>query len=199
MACNLKGLDLPSNAFVIHLRRLLIDADELNYVHAQLRTGTAGRQYGLGSVNRAAIVMCVSAWESYVEELIRESLQILRSAAPGFAAWAILSAYVDSQLARFNTPNSTNVQRLLRETLGVSDVHLAWNWQNCTSTQAIQRLTDAMNYRHQIAHGVNPRPIIHNSYAAQLPNFLRRLARCTDDAVRTHLVTAHGVNSPWPP
>ena len=72
-----RGLDLPSNAFSVHLKALLLDADELNGIHRQLRTGGPGRQYGLASLNRAAVVMSVSAWESYVEELMRESVQAL--------------------------------------------------------------------------------------------------------------------------
>jgi len=54
-----------------------------------------------------------------------------------------------------------------------------------------------MTFRHFIAHGVNPRPIVHNHYARALPVFFRRLAQCTDEAVRHRLVTAHGVPVLW--
>ncbi len=30
---------------------------------------------GLGALNRAVVVMCVSAWESYIEEVVRESIE----------------------------------------------------------------------------------------------------------------------------
>ncbi len=53
--------------------------------------------------------------------------------------------------------------------------------------------------RHEIAHGVNPRPVIHNAYSNWLPRFMRRLARCTDDAVLNHLTTTLGLANPWPP
>jgi hypothetical protein len=69
---------LPSKAFVEHLEQLLLDADELDDAHTELRTGNPGRQYGLASLNRAIVVMSVSAWESYVEELMRESVLALR-------------------------------------------------------------------------------------------------------------------------
>jgi hypothetical protein len=188
---------LPSNAFVVHLDLLLADAFELDDIHEKLRTGKRGRQYGLSSLNRAALVMSVSAWESYVEELMRESLQALRPPAPPLGAWPALSAYVLGQLGRFNTPNQVNVEQLIRNCLSLADVHLSWTWQNCTSSLAVQRLKDVMTSRHEIAHGVHPRPIIHNGTSAQLPDFFLRLARCTDDAVRTHLINVHGV-TPWP-
>jgi hypothetical protein len=190
---------LPSNAFAVHLRELLLDADELDDAHNQLRTGSPGRQYGLASLNRAAVVMSVSAWESYVEELMRESVRVLQPPGPPLGVWPALNAYVTSQLGNFNTPNPVNVERLIRNCLGLADIQLHWTWQNCTSPQAIQRLMEAMTFRHQIAHGVNPRPTIHNHYSSRLPDFFRRLARSTDNAVRLHLVAVHGVAVPWPP
>src|SRR5262245_10349826 len=130
---------------------------------------------------------------------MRESVQALRPPLPPLGVWPALSAYVTGLLGNFNTPNQPNVERLIRNCLGLPDVHLSWVWQNNTSAQAVQRLTDVITYRHQIAHGVNPRPIIHNHYSSQLPAFFRRLARCTDNAVRQHLVTAYSLAAPWPP
>jgi hypothetical protein len=190
---------LPSSSFSVHLEQLLLDAEELDDAHTELRTGNPGRQYGLASLNRAIVIMSVSAWESYVEELMRESVLVLRPPGPILGTWPALNAYVAGLLGNFNTPNSTNVERLIRNSLGLVDVHLLWAWQNCTSPQAVQRLAEAMTYRHQIAHGVNPRPIIHNHYASRLPAFFRRLARCTDSAVRNHLINVHGLAPPWPP
>lgn len=190
---------MPSDAFSLHLRQLLLDADELDDAHTQLRTGGPGRQYGLAALNRAALVMSVSAWESYVEELMRESVQALRPPNPPLDPWPALNAYATSLLGNFNTPNPGNVDRLVRSCVGLQAVSNSWTWQNCTSTQAVQRLSDAMTYRHQIAHGVNPRPIIHNFYSSRLPVFFRKLARCTDDSVRNHLINVHGVLAPWPP
>jgi hypothetical protein len=189
---------LPSNAFSVHLRELLIDAVELDDSHTQLRTGNPGRQYGLASLNRAAVVMSVSAWESYLEELMREALRALRPPAPSLSAWPALNAYVMGLLGRFNNPDPTKVDRLVRECIGIPNVSLSWSWQNCTPPQAVQRLTGAMENRHKIAHGVNPRPIIQNHYSSRLPEFFRRLARGTDDAVRNHLIGVHGVAAPWP-
>lgn len=190
---------MPSISFTNHLEQLLLDAEELDDAHSELRTGNPGRQYGLASLNRAIVVMSVSAWESYLEELMRESVLALRPPGPPFAhPWPALNADVTRRLGSFNTPNQNNVEQLIRNCLGLRNVHLAWTWQNCTSTQAVQRLTDVMHFRHQIAHGVNPRPIIHNNYASQLPGFFRRMARCTDVAVRSHLVGVHGLANPWP-
>lgn len=190
---------MPSNAFSGHLIPLLREADELDDAHARLRTGNPGRQYGLAALNRATVVMCVSAWEAYIEELVRESLNALRPPSPPMGVWPALNATIRGQLGRFNTPNVENVRTLISDAIELPDVQHSWAWRNCTWKQAAQRLADVMTYRHEIAHGVNPRPVIHNSYSSQVPEFFLRLGRCTDSAVRNHLVAVHGILVPWPP
>jgi hypothetical protein len=91
------------------------------------------------------------------------------------------------------------VRVLLSDALGLPDVQLSGAWQGCGSVRAVQRLAAAMGLRHQIAHGVNPRPHVDSDYAARLPTFFRRLGECTDAAVRNHLVTTLGIADPWPP
>ena len=189
---------MPSNAFSAQLTELLRDAAELDTIHTQLRTGFPGRQYGLASLNRAAVVISVSAWESYVEELMRESLQALRPPGP-LGNWPALSAFIHGELGRFNTPNAQNVANLINRCLGLANVRISWGWRNCTSAQAESLLDNALARRHEIAHGVNPRPVIHNAYSNWLPGFVRRLARCTDNAVRNHLTSTLGLANPWPP
>jgi hypothetical protein len=144
-------------------------------------------------------VTCASAWEAYIEELVRESLNVLRPAAPPLGAWPVINAFVRGQLGRFNNPNTENIRMLISDALGLPEIQTSWAWQNCTSIQAVQRLTDAMTLRHQIAHGVNPRPVVATFYSRQLPDFFRRLGRCTDRAVRDHFANVLGIANPWPP
>lgn len=190
---------MPSNAFTVHLDALLRDPEELDDAHAQLRTGSAGRQYGLGAVNRAAVVLSVSAWESYVEELVRESLQALLPPAGPVGAWPALNAFVLGQIGRFHTPSAANVDQLIQNCIALPNVSQFWRWQNCTVAQAVDRLDTMLTRRHEIAHGVNPRPVVHNQYSRALPFFVTQLARCTDQAVRDHLVNVHNLANPWPP
>lgn len=188
---------MPSLAFTIHLIPLLRDAEELEDAHAALRTGAPGRQYGLASVNRAAVVMAISAWEAFVEELVRESLEALRPGGPAMGVWPAWNASVRGELGRFNNPNPENVRTLFSNALGLLDIRQGWTWFNCTWEQAVARLAQAIQLRHQIAHGVNPRPVIHNHFSSRLPEFFRRLAQCTDTTVRQFLVQTHGVQTPW--
>jgi len=188
---------LPSQAFAIHLEQLLLDAEELDDAHARLKTGRRGRQYGLMALNRATVVICVSAWESYVEELVRESMATMRPAAGPLGPWPAHRASVLGHLGRFNNPNAENVRVLLSDAIGLADVHRSWRWSRTEPAQAVRRLAEVMKLRHEIAHGVSPRPVVYNQYSTELPDFFRRLARATDRAVRDHLVGTLGLQNPW--
>ena len=188
---------MPSQSFNDHLLVLLKDAAELQDAHAELRTGARGRQWGLGALNRATVVMCVSAWEAYVEELVRESLELLQPAGNQLGTWPALKAAAFSQLGRFNTPNAQNVRALFQTAVGLPDVTRGWRWQGCEPAKARSSLDWAMKLRHQIAHGVTPRPIVHNKDSSWLTGFFGRLGRCTDNTVRCYLVSELGLAKPW--
>lgn len=189
---------MASNAYHEYLVELLSDAGYLRIAATQLPAGIQGRYAARTALNRAVVVSCVSAWEAYLEELIREAINLLRPLTPPFGVWPALNATVRGQLGRFNNPNAENVRQLFSDTLGLPDIYTFWVWQNCTSTQAVQRLAGVMAQRHQIAHGVNPRPVVASYYANQLPAFFRNLSRCTDRAVRDHLANVLGIANPWP-
>jgi hypothetical protein len=149
----------------------------------QLPVGIPGRPLRVAALSRAIVVTCVSAWEAYIEELVRESLSALRPSAPPLGLWPALNATVRGQLGRFNTPNTENIRLLISDALGLQDIQTTWTWQNCTSAQAVPRLADSMTLRHQIAHGVHPQPVVTTFYSRDLPDFFRRLGLCTDRAV----------------
>lgn len=189
---------MPSNAFTNYLGPLLEDAQELLEAHRRLRTGARGRVWGLGGLNRSVAVMTASAWEAYVEQVVLEAIEALRPANPApLGSWPALNAAARGQVGRFNTPNAQNVAKLLRETLGLGDVTLGWSWVNCPPQRSRDKLDDALGLRHRIAHGVRPRPTVHNTHARWLPGFYRKLARCTDQEVRDYLVNTLGVAAPW--
>lgn len=187
---------MPSAASATYLEALLVDASELSEAHGRLSTGKRGRQWGLGGINRAAVVLCVSAWESYVEEVAKEAIEALRPAGIADGAWLVIKAPAMSQISRFNTPNSENTKKLIAGCLGLQDVTANWRWRNCTAANAKRYLNEALDRRHKIAHGANPRLAIPNAYSGWLPSFFRNLAQHTDRAIADHVSMLSGA-APW--
>lgn len=186
---------------------LLKDVEELNTAHANLRTGNRGRQWDLAALNRSVIVLTVSAWEAYVEDLVLECVDLLRSptqpAQPGGSplawphnAWPALNAEVKRVAKQLHTPNPPNVKRLVATATGLADVTLGWSYRRCNNAKAIQKLDELLTLRHQIAHGVHPRPVVHNKYATWAPLFVARIVECTESTLRSHLIGL-GIPNPW--
>jgi len=188
---------MPSAAHDTHLTALLADATSLLDARSLL-WNTAGDRGHVAALSRALVVASVSAWESYIEELVREAIVLLRPPVPPLGSWPALNATVRGMLGRFNTPNTDQVRQLFSDAIGLVDVQLAWAWPGFTTAQSRERLQEVMEYRHQIAHGVNPRPTIDLQFARNLSPFFLRLARATDDRVRRHLSADLGIADPWP-
>jgi hypothetical protein len=98
---------MPSIAYEQYLLPLLNDAIEIEDAHKRLRTGNTGRQWGLGALNRAAVVMCLSSWEAYVEELVKESVASFKPSVPANTLWQSINADARAQIGRFNTPGQS--------------------------------------------------------------------------------------------
>ncbi len=64
---------MASNAFTAYLQPLLRDAVHLLLASHQLPTGIPGRPLRIAALNRAIVVTCASAWEAFIEDLVRES------------------------------------------------------------------------------------------------------------------------------
>jgi hypothetical protein len=188
---------MPSKALETFLEPVLVDAREIIAGHSKLSTGLRGRQWGLGGLNRSVVVMCAAAWESYVEEVVREAADALRPVSPPIGTWPALAASIRGNARRLNTPNSQNVRRLIAESFGLSDVTTAWSWRNCPPGSAAKYLDAFLNIRHQVAHGANPRPTVHNKYASWLPGFVERLASRTDRALVEFFAAALGTSLRW--
>ena len=189
---------MPSLAYNNRLEIVLADADEINAGHQGLRTGTPGRQHGLGALNRAVVVMCVSAWEAYVEEVVEECLLLLKPVSPPFGVWPALNASTRSQVGRFSNPNVQHTRDLIRDCIGIDDITQFWLWERTSPERACQRLEEAIRLRHEIAHGTTPRPIVHKQqYARRLPYFFRRLGGSTDTGITTYLNNDFGIYTGW--
>lgn len=191
---------MPSKAFTHHLLVLLEDADELLDAQQKLLAGAGRRrQWGKGSINRAVVVMCVSAWEGFVEQVVLEAVDTIHPAiGTPLGMWPVLSASARNLVGRFHTPNVDNVKKLINDSLGLADVTSSWSWRGCSAARARKQLADALKLRHQIAHGVRPSPVIPSRDAIGLLRFCRRIGIRTDSAIRHHLVSALGITSPWP-
>ena len=143
---------MSSNAFTNHLLQLLRDPEELLDAQIQLLALPGlGGQWGIGALNRAAIVMFIASWEAYIEHVAVEAVEALRPAGP-LGNWPALYASVQGWARQLHTPDVQNVRRLISGSIGLADITASWAWSGVTVTNACQQLNDALTIRNQIAH-----------------------------------------------
>jgi hypothetical protein len=189
---------LPSAALTETFERLLADPTALAGAYDILRDSRRTLPGTLDAIPRAVVVLCVSAWEAFVEALVREAVAALRPLTPQLGPWPALAAGVRGATGRFHTPNAENVRSLVADSLGLQSVDTTWTWDDTTPAVNREQLNQMLTYRHQVAHGVDPRPQVSIRYARLLLIFVRRLSERTDAAVRLHLLETLGVPNPWP-
>lgn len=192
---------MPSKAFVQHFSVLLEDADELLDAQQRLLAGTGRRsRWRKGSLNRAVVVTCVSAWEGYLEQVVIEAVDAIRPAAGSpLGLWPVVSGLARNLVGRFHAPDVGNVKKLINDSLGLADITFFWSWRGCPAVRTCKQLSDALKVRHRIAHGIRPKPLIPSREAIRMLGFFRRLGQRTDSAIHDHLVNALGIAHPWPP
>lgn len=111
---------------------------------------------------RAGLVMAMTAWETYIEDRVREGLRSKTSTEPTYAEKFMISR-LDEDLKRLNNPNCENTRKLFLEYLG-TDVTDAWKWANYEPKSAQTELNRLTKLRGEAVHrapchlGGPPRP-----------------------------------------
>ena len=157
-------------------------------------------------VLKASIILMTSALEAFVEDLILESAEELLAAiddpeqlpklvkqdiirrmdsGKDHLRWWLLAgdgwrkAYLDEVqhcCEGLNTPNSKNIRRLFKMTLGVDDVTEWWGWQGMRPSQAAAKLDRLISLRGTLAHGREPKEALSVNLCISYNNLVISLA-----------------------
>lgn len=194
---------MPSNAFTDHLLALLNDVDEFlddqNQLLATLNPAPApGSSWASGALNRAVIVMCVSAWEAYIEHVAIDAVNALRP-PPGtpLGSWPSHYAIAQGLKDKLHTPDVKNVKELIVNATGLADIASSWTWGTTTAEQAKGKFEKAYNLRSRIVHGKSPLPVVTTAEATDYRHFFENLGSATDAAISAHIAAAFGLAPPW--
>lgn len=102
-------------------------------------------------LKRSGLVMALTAWETYVEERVREALGIQLRLIAGSRCGDFMSEKLESELKRFHNPDSPKTKQLFLDYLGV-DVTTSWVGMS-TDAAGNRKALDAMiSKRGQAVH-----------------------------------------------
>jgi hypothetical protein len=140
-------------------------------------------------LKRAGLVMAMTAWETYVEDRIREEIQVLLKLLNGSHAGQFIFDSLEEELKRFHNPTADKTRRLFLDYLKV-DVTAKWEWNNCDPKLARTTLDELMGKRGDAVHRSRaitsgepaPHPVKKEDLEKAI-RFLRNLVIATDKAL----------------
>lgn len=190
---------------MLHFDQAIKEAENLLSIYEAVRGGR-GRRYQEVSLNRAAVVFAIAAWQTFIEEDVKSRLRRMEPDASRYgsptdikylsarAEWRVVNARVLDVVQRFSSPTAENSRQVY---LSVGhDPFQSWSWtvgqHSTTPAEASTRLNEWVTVRHAIAHGSNTlpevgvlartasgRPTLRKKNAEGCVSFVRRLAETT--------------------
>lgn len=138
-------------------------------------------------LKRAGLVMALTAWETYVEDRVREGLQARLRVANGSYVGKFVLGKLEDELRRFHNPNSEKTKKLFSDFLEV-DVTAGWEWQHFDAPKARRTLDELVAKRGDAVHrskpstaGASPAPhLVRRDELEKSIRFLKCLVEATD-------------------
>lgn len=176
--------------------RTMRDAHNLVWLHRHSQTGQ-GRRWRQPSMNRAAVVLTVAAWQAFIQDLTEAILAHLEipHGHEGHGLYRVVKVAAKNSLRRFNTPNAKNSLNLLADVGFDPTTNWLFVMGNPPASYGISdiraEIDGWLEVRHKIAHGArlpasrlvsgrtNGGPTLHRSDAEQCIEFFEAVVTAT--------------------
>jgi len=138
------------------------------------------------ALKKASLIMALTAWETYVEDVVTELFNIKFSLVKGSTLGNFAEKQLTERLKQFHNPDSRKTKHLFEEFFGV-DITENWEWNNVFPKDARTQLNKWISIRgdavHRVEVDVNQPQVIRKDELAKCIRFIEELAKSTDKAV----------------
>jgi len=164
--------------------KALSEAEQLLECFETLNKDEHLKPYGV--LKKASLIMTLTAWETYVEDVVTEIFDAKFSLIKGSQFGNFAEKQLHERLKVFNNPNSNKTKKLFEEFFGV-DVTEHWIWPNVLPKDAREQLNKWISKRGEAVHRAqldNTQPqIIRKDELEKCLRFFKALAQATDKAL----------------
>lgn len=141
-------------------------------------------------LKRAGLVMALTAWETYVEDVVQEKVASRLRIINGSQVAKFVQGKLTEELKRFHNPTAEKTRKLFVDYLDV-DITLHWVWSQFEPPRVKKILDDLIAKRGDAVHRSKPvaegqPPSAHLVRKEELDKaikFLKALVGVTDDAI----------------
>lgn len=102
-------------------------------------------------LKRAGLIMAMTAWETYVEDLLQEATARRLDELPNRDIAEFVTNKLDDEIKRLHNPDYHRTVQLFRDYIGV-DLPEHWCWNNCDSKTVKAKLGQYVKLRGDIVH-----------------------------------------------
>ncbi len=138
------------------------------------------------ALKKASLVMALTAWETYVEDVATELFHQKFSVIKGSMIGDFAEKQFEERLKFFHNPNSKKTKHLFEEFFNI-DVTEYWEWNNVYPKDAREQLNLWISKRGEAVHRVNvdinQPQIIRKDELIKCIRFIDELATATDNAL----------------
>ncbi len=138
---------------------------------------------------RSTYLFITACWESYVEDLCEETLLCLLRHSTKARGWIgkVINKRQRELIQTFNTPNSKNINKLYKDTVGITDLTNSWKWSGTTVTQAQSKLGTYLTKRGAIAHRTQTAIRTSKRDAEDYLEFIKTLVSKTERRIQNYV------------
>ncbi|AIV07367.1 hypothetical protein LA59_18085 [Vibrio harveyi] len=159
------------------------DAEQLLECYDQLN-GCSSNSQPPEVLKRATLIMTLTAWETYVEDIAKELVDAKYGVVKGSQLGRIVEKRLEEHLKYFNSPGSRKTKALFEEFFGI-DVTEAWVWNNFqTADEARAQLNKWLKKRGEAVHraqtDITEAHIVKREELNKCIRFFRELVNVTD-------------------
>jgi hypothetical protein len=141
-------------------------------------------------LKRAGLVMALTAWETFVEDLVIEVVLHNPQVVEGSHTGRFMQARLEEELKRFHNPASDKTRKIFMDYVGV-DVTKHWKWPGYEIVAAKKKLDELLGIRGDIVHrskaddtgGPPNAHAVKREDLAKAIRFLKGLVEVTDNAL----------------
>ncbi|WP_345858786.1 HEPN domain-containing protein [Shewanella algae] len=163
----------------------ILDAERILEVYYKLNKAE-DRNREPEELKRAALIMTLTAWETYVEDVIAERLEADLRALKGSKAGNFIEATLERELKYFHTPNSQKTKGMFQRFLDL-DVTESWTWIDGEPEQVQRKLNEWIVKRGEAVHrSVSDQQAAHivsRKDLGKCVTFFKKLVERTDEVV----------------
>ena len=168
-----------------NFKRAITDAQELLNCYDTINTSETNLPVP-EVLKRACLIMTLTAWETYVEDIATELFQNKYSVLKGSQIGNFLELQFNNRLKIFHNPDSAKTKQLFEDFFGI-DVTEQWNFPNYIPKQARETLNLWLKKRGDAVHRaktdlIQPH-IVKRDELDKCIRFISELASVTDKAL----------------